>query len=268
MLLILSSCDGSDKPASNLAGNWLIIYPEHRLRTSGEREIYGRHQDSIVSLLGLKLVSFDKAGRFTDMDSSGRAAGTWSVSQDSLLRITGGGKGFDPFLATCHRFEKETLQLAQLIPLEGKRIRVMWHLKKIAADAPAARLFTPEANRWRLRPAKPESLPGMQHRLASMLDYYGDYFALVAVESIYFSPARVPLPLNYYQHSLGVSGTLKPSFKALFYNDDDALKAGDLLRNALRASAGEFEQAETFSHEYGLFLKKLARRLAAGTAAR
>src|SRR5829696_4776692 len=57
--LLFVSCNGDSNknPAEAMTGNWLILYPDHHLKTRSERDVYGKYQDSIVNLFGLKLIS-------------------------------------------------------------------------------------------------------------------------------------------------------------------------------------------------------------------
>ena len=68
IILFLSSCTfwqtREQDPVKAIAGNWLILYPEHELTTADQRKAYTKAQDSIVSLLGLKTISFLEGGAF------------------------------------------------------------------------------------------------------------------------------------------------------------------------------------------------------------
>ncbi|HYO22556.1 MAG TPA: hypothetical protein VER36_09125 [Flavisolibacter sp.] len=246
--------DGPDA----LTGNWLILYPDHRLKTYSEREVYGKYQDSLLSLYGLKLIALESNGHFREVDSVGAGAGKWIYGNDSLLKIQEGGKGFNPFNARFTSLENDTLQVTQYLPLEGERIKVVWHLKKIDEANSAASLFSTTANDWRRKPSAPETPAAMRKRLASMLDYYGEYFLLVSKEAIYFSPARVPLPFHYYQHAMGMKQQMNADFKRLFFNEQDAQQAFILLEQAMTARTIAFPRGDNFVTEYGQFLKKLA----------
>lgn len=220
--------------------------------------MYGAHQDSIVSLYGLKLISFKADGFFVETDSILKPPGKWTFTKDSLLRIQEGGRGFNPFTTLFQSFDNGTLQLIQHLPLDGEKIELVWHLKKIENDA--AQLFEPSANEWRRKPTAPETGKEMRKRVASMLNYYSDYFKLIGKEAIYFSPARVPLPFRYYQHAIGLNADLSPAFRNLFYNEADAAKAFAILQQAMR-DANEFPRDDNFVIEYGLFIKQMAGKI-------
>ena len=254
---VFFSCKSNIAVNESLTGNWLILYPEHRLKTYREREIYGKHQDSLITLYGLKLITLESDGNFSEIDSTGTGGAKWTYGDDSLLKIREGGRGFNPFNASFTSLENDTLRLTQYVPLGGEKIRLVWHLKKIDEENGAA-LFASAANNWRKKPATSESLAAIQKRLASMLNYYSDYFRLIGKESIYFSPARVPLPFHYYQHAMGMKRQMNPDFKRLFFNEQDAQQAYGLLEQALMARLNAFTRGDNFVTEYGLFLKKLA----------
>lgn len=263
--LFVVSCAHNNDPEKDLAGHWLILYPDHQLTSPHQRRVYGRWQDSIVSLYGLKLITLAPDGRFLETDSLLRPHGRWLLTPDSLLKIREGGKGFNPFNTRLGGRQNGELLLTQYLPLEDEKIKVVWHLKKIESDEPAARLFSAEANAWRQRPASPEPKKMLQKRLAAALAFYGDYFALVGKEATYFSLARVPLPLRFYQHAVVLAPQPSPAFTALFYNDADAATAYRLLEKSL-AATGDYPSAENYVAEYGLLLKKWAGRLAEAAA--
>jgi hypothetical protein len=259
---MLGSCTSINKkkPAEAIIGNWLIIFPDHQLKTAREREVYGRYQDSVVSLFSLKLITLSPDGTFTEIDSMQSQRGRLTFTNDSLLRIQEGGKGFNPFTAAFKSFENDTLQLVQYLPLEGEKIKLVWHLKKIENGNESAALFSPLQNNWRSQPAAPESEAVMRQRLAGILHYYAGYFALISKEATYFIPARVPLPLHFYQHGMGLNAELSPAFKALFYNDADAKKAYSILQQAMRKT-DLTSTGDNYVIEYGAFLKKMAEAI-------
>ncbi|HUC81343.1 MAG TPA: hypothetical protein VMR70_10530 [Flavisolibacter sp.] len=261
VLFIFYACSSvKEKSADALTGNWLILYPEHRLTSYRQREVYGRHQDSLISLYGLKLIKLQSDGQFVEIDSLNPRGAKWNL-QDRVFKVQEGGKGFNPFTTRFTDLENDTLKLTQFLRLEGEKIKVIWHLKKIDDEAKEAVLFSEEANSWRKVPAAPETPDAMRKRLAAMLDYYGNYYALVSRESIYFSPARVPLPFQYYQHAMGLQTAMPPSFARLFYNADDARKGYLLLERTLGALSNQFERGDNFVAEYGLFLKRMSLHL-------
>ena len=81
----------------DVTGNWLVLYPQHVLKTDEQRELYGKMQDSIVSLMGLKLISFKSGGEFLQIDSLFSKNGNWSLADSGGLKITSAGKGFADF---------------------------------------------------------------------------------------------------------------------------------------------------------------------------
>lgn len=255
---MLSYCKSlnKQKPTEAVTGNWLIIFPNHHLKTAHEREVYSRHQDSIVSLYGLKLISLSANGTFTEVDSLLKSTGKWMFTTGSLLKIQEGGKGFNPFSTTFKKFDNDTLQLTQYLPLENEKIKLVWYLKKVGDGNQATKLFEASSNNWRNKPGAPEPATVMRKRLAEILHYYAGYFTLISKEATYFIPARVPLPLRYYQHGLGLNAELSPDFNALFFNATDAKKAYIILQQAMRAieipSTGD-----NYVIEYGQFLKKM-----------
>ena len=262
--IILTACSGAGRKAGFselIVGNWLIAYPKHSLKTAHQQEVYGRHQDSLVNLFGLKLISFDAKGRFTDMDSAMASTGKWALKGDSSLRITGGGKGFHPFDAMIRRIGYGRMQLIQYLPLEDERIKVTWHLEQVDEDHAGASLFEPAMNNWRRKPTASESVDDMKKRLATALSFYGTYFETISGEANYFSPIRVPLPFEYYQHGLGMSSFIKPAFRELFYDVADANTAYELLETTISTLSKQYPSGKTYTNEYGAFLKLMAAKL-------
>ena len=94
-----------------------------------------------------------------------------------------------------------------------------------------------------------------------MLLYYSDYFKLVSKESSYFLVPRVPLPFRYYQHGIGVRDTMYPSFVNVFYNEEDAKKAHEILATTVAQLQGQFEWDENFVVEYAKFFRRMTLRI-------
>ncbi|MCW3075053.1 MAG: hypothetical protein JWP69_2122 [Flaviaesturariibacter sp.] len=262
--IILCACTGPEKKAGLpelIVGNWLIAYPKHTLKTPHQQEVYGRYQDSLVNLFGLKLISFDANGAFKDMDSAMTMTGKWALKRDSSLRISGGGNGFNPFIATVRRIARGRMQLVQYLPLEDERIKVTWYLEKIDEDHAGFPLFDSAMNGWRRKPVAQETVSDLKKRLASMLSFYGAYFATISGKANYFSPTRVHLPFEYYAHGLGMSTSIKTSFRELFYNEADANTAYELLETTISSLSKQYPSGKTYTEEYGAFLKLMADKI-------
>jgi hypothetical protein len=257
--LLFVSCNPSEKDlAKSLAGNWLILYPDHQLTTTRQREVYAKYQDSILALFGLKLITLDANGTFNEMDSVEKAPGKWMITEDSLLKIREGGKGFNPFNTALTNLRDSEVLLTQYLPLQDEKIKVVWHLKKIEEDSVMAKLFSAEANAWRKKPSSPQSTEALKKRLASILNYYANYFDLVGSASAYFAPVRVPLPFRYYQHAIGLKTEMPAAFVNLFYSQAEAATAYEWLAQALTVFKDDFSWGGNLVQEYSAFLKKLA----------
>lgn len=261
-LLLLFSCGSIGKkdakdPAALLPGDWLVLYAEHKLRGPDQREVYGRKQDSIIEAKGLKLVSFSGDHSFVQLDYPD-TRGNWKVNESKEVVVNGAGKGFEHFKSEFLKFSGDTLQVVEYAQMEGEKIKLIWHLKKV--DQP--RLFTGKNNSWRKKPSAGESDEQIQSRLADILDYYSHYYKLVAKESIYFIQTRVPLPFSYYQHAMGMKPFVENSnFTALFFDKEQASKAYRLLSTTMNSLSEEFPRKENFVEEYGEFLGKMAIKI-------
>jgi hypothetical protein len=255
--VFLFSCSSKQDIKSSLRGHWLVLYPDHQLRTKSEKDVYGKYQDSVVNLYGLKLVEFNPEGQFTEIDSLFKTKGQWVLTNENELQVREGGRGFNPFTTTVEGIQNDTLRLVQLLPLEHEKIKVVWHLKKVDEDTLAQKLVSSEANQWRRKPAKPESDAEIRKRLKSVLMYYSIYLKLVSNESSYFLIPRIHLPFRYYQHAIGMREKITPGFINLFYNENDAKKAYEILSQTITRLSNEFEWADNFVVEYSLFFKKM-----------
>ena len=255
------SCSGNSADEEAITGHWLVLYPDHHFRTKSERDVYGKYQDSIVNLFGLKLITFRANGEFAELDSIYKAPGKWVKTQQAELQIREGGKGFNPFQATIEGFENDTLRLLQLLPLEREKIKVVWHLKKVDNDSLAQQLLQPEANAWRKKPSATETELQIRQRLVSLLNFYSIYLQLVSKESSYFLIPRVHLPFRYFQHAIGLRDQMPQGFINLFYDEGDAAKAYTILGETISQLANQFKWDENFVVEYALFFKRMTYRI-------
>jgi hypothetical protein len=159
-------------------GDWLILYPDHRLKGAEQRKIYGAAQDSIVGLLGLKTISFLDKNMFYQTDSLFRSAGAWSYKkEDNSFVISNGGSGLDPLKGTFVDIVNDTMRITQEVLLSGQKIQLVWHFKKIREDKFIS-LFKPEKNGWRKK-ARRLSEKELKEKLKQMLEYYAIYYQMV-----------------------------------------------------------------------------------------
>lgn len=260
-LLLPAACNfpGKDDLRSQLSGDWIILYPEHKLDNDWQRIAYSRMQDSIVSLLGLKLLVLSENGGFRQLDSMGMN-GKWGITTDKKLFIQKGGRGFEAFSASIAHFEKNKLLLTESVDAGDEKIRLTWHLKKLTKAE--SRLMSEERNAWRVRPSGPESEKEIRTRLSQMLLFYADYYELVTAEASFFIPSRVVLPFKFYQHAMGVTPFNQTSFFAgLFYDDGQAAQAHRLLSTTLENLSGEFPKKDDYVKEYAAFMRMMGERL-------
>jgi hypothetical protein len=267
LLLFIISCANLSKnnfdAKKEIVGNWLILYPQHILKNDAQRKLYGVAQDSIVNQGGLKLVSFEKDGKFFQMDSLFGRQGSWFIVDSGRLKINSAGKGFEYFNGEVRGILNDTILIEELIKLDNERIKLIWHLKKIGQADDAAGLFQRSNNLWRQKPVKKEQTAEIKTRVRAMLEYYTLYFKIVSVESIYFSRARVFLPFTYYQHGIGLTdfATAHP-FATYFYDEMDAKTGYDILKSAFEKTKDEnFPSGENFVSEYSMYFERLANEL-------
>jgi hypothetical protein len=262
---VCASCRFSEsKPGVEeaLTGNWIMLYPDHQRNDPFLTSVYAKSQDSIVNLMGLKLISFKEKGSFQLMDSLYRNTGKWNVRMNEL-QVTGAGSGWEYFNGRLIGFRNDTLQLVEYIPLQDDSVRIVWFMKKINAGDKASSLFEEENNIWRKKAVTKESRSMLAKKLKQVLEYYSLYFEVISEESMYFIGGRTPLPFRYYQHGAGlVPFDDKDAFSRLFYNKEDAAIAYDLLEDAyLKDRKKEFPKGDNYVIEYAKFLRRLAGRL-------
>lgn len=259
-ILFIVSCSTrseQDTLRSDIAGSWLVMDPDHSPENKRQKKVYSGIHDSIELLNGLKLVNLLEDGTFQQMDSL-HIKGKWGISPYNDIYIIGGGKGFDNFKTKLSGFEKDLLQLDEKLNIEGETLKVTWNLKKV--DAPA--FFEQKNNTWRQKPSQPESAEQMRKRLSQMLKYYSDYFKLVNKEADYFMPARIPLPLKYYQHAMGMGNYNRQSpFSHLFFDDTQSKQAYDLLEETIIALRDKFPSGKDFVDEYALFIELMSKEI-------
>src|SRR5689334_9812118 len=96
--LVIASChtpSEQDKLHTSIAGNWLLVYPDHHLKNARQEDVYNRAmQDSILDEKGLKLIQFFEDGSFQQLDKPWQK-GKWALSGDKQVYIANGGEGFE-----------------------------------------------------------------------------------------------------------------------------------------------------------------------------
>lgn len=248
------------KALQDIEGNWLIVFPDHSgLTTQPQREAYGKVQDSIVSLTGLKLISFEKDGLFRQMDSV-YSKGRWELTDDMKIRIHEGGEGFAPFEAGLISYKDSVLKIEEVIRYKSYKFAIVWNLKRMGKKEEAV-LFAASSNNWRQIPKQPETEAQLAQRLKAMLNYYSSYYHMVAREASYFIPLRTPLPFRFYQHAIGLQPLQKrKDFQRLFYDSAQAERAHYLLEAAINRSRFP-NSSQNYVHEYAAYMETLAKEI-------
>lgn len=265
-LVILISCK-EDKGLSSakLEGGWLVLYPDHKQLTSDQKKSYATVQDSVVGLLGLKIVRFDEKGQFFQADSLYKTPGEWELSPDAVIHISSGGKGLNVFYGKEAVLEKDVLKMSEKIDAGAEQVNIVWNLKRIT-DKKYKPLFTDEGNNWRKRPAASEDKTAIIKRVLAMLEYYSLYYEIVSEASGFFVGQRVHLPFKYYQHGVGmVPFEAESPFASYYYNAEQAQLAYDLLSDGIRelSNYGKYPSGKNYVIEYSMFMTKMKETIAA-----
>ena len=262
IILFIHSCKSlseTEKLHQTLTGKWLVVSPDHKLENDRQKLIYSRIQDSIVSLMGLKLVRLSDNGVFRQMDSL-ENKGKWGMTADNVVFVEGGGKGFENFSARYTKYKDGLLELTEFVQAEGEKIKLVWNLKKITGAG--ANLFDDSNNEWRKKPGQPESEKQMRQRLSDMLRYYADYYKLVTKVSNFFVTTRVILPFKFYQHAMAMRPFDEKSFFVhLFFNEQQGELAWHHLKRTMTKLRNDFPSKKDYVAEYADFMEKMANEI-------
>jgi hypothetical protein len=243
-----------------LTGNWLIISPDHKLKEGSQHIVDSHIQDSIVGLMGLKLITLWDDETFQQVDSTGKK-GRWGITADNIVFIEKGGQGFNNFTARFTNYANDMLQLTEFVEAEDEKIELTWNLKKVTGGG-SSKLFDADQNEWRERPGQPESEKQIRERLSGMLRYYSGYYKLVTKESNFFIPAGVILPLKFYQHAIGMRPFDNESFFAkLFFSKEQAEQAWQYLKRIIHGIRGDFPRKEDYLEEYAEFMATMSEQI-------
>jgi hypothetical protein len=268
LIVLVAGCKSAKKEITVqdvVTGNWLIVYPDHAMLNERQRKLYGKVQDSIVNLFGLKLISFNGSGEFLQIDSLYGKHGKWKLMPDNSIAVGMSGRGFDKFKADFANFKKGILQIIESVELGNESFSVVWNLKKIEKNDKENFLFEEKNNWWRKKPREPEvfsAANALNKRVVAMLKYYAVYFAMVSRESSYFSPFRVFLPFKYYSHGIGLKDFKEDHpFANHFFSATEAKTAHQLIASGMNKIKGEFPSGEDFVIEYSKYFDLLAEEL-------
>lgn len=219
LLLLLTACQSAE---DRFAESWSTM----------DLDLERRDGLPADSAAGETLVRLYPDGRSVYYTGSGRyVLSTWELSQEQIY---------------LHR---ETLALPLLrLPvytffdgswsarLPGNERIVTFH-KKPYLEYRSDDLLAPERNKWRLRSPKPLSDEELEEKVRSHLQYAADYFDLIIrKEQPYFEPRLLVLPFQFYRGGIGMRtfATAPEPWKALFYDEREALRAYSLYLKALR----------------------------------
>lgn len=258
-ILMLFSCS-DNRPAGDITGNWLVVYPDHSRLDDLQYKQYGKMQDSVIKLKGLKTITFKSDSTFHQTDSLFGEHGRWMVEGDRLA-LFGGGKGFAAFKGKIISRNDSMLLIRETVNKGTGNVPLIWNLKRIE-DKRAGKLFDETGNWWRQKAAAPETEEALKLRVKAALEYYALYFQIVSEDATYFTPRRVFLPFRYYQHGVMLAPFDQPThFNAMFYDTTQARQGYEIISTAIDHYEGRFPKGENYVIEYSMFLKKLATKV-------
>lgn len=227
------------------------------------RDIYGRIQDSVIMVKGLKLISFEPGGQFYQLDSV-ISSGKWEIipGAKNKLIIENGGKGFTSFSASVHNTDDSTAVLAENMSYNNDIYRLDWNLVRINNEYEGA-LFSTSNNAWRNKPSTAETTGQIRSRLAAILNFYAAYYDLISEKASYFIGKRVQLPLEFYQHGVGLKTKGEDTvLNRFFFSPQQADTAYHYLGRSIDNLYGKFPSSgNNYVKEYAAVMKLMSKEI-------
>lgn len=176
-------------------------------------------------------------------------------------KIQEGGEGFENFRINFMSYQDDMLQLSETIPYANDDIRLLSHIRKVDKKT-TNKLFAPERNEWRKKPAKVESNSEIKQRLTTILLYYVDYYNWVAEAFSFFIGKRIILPFEFYQHAIGTKDFNPDSdFAKLFFDQQQAEKAYEYLQDVVTVLRNDFDKKSNYVKGYATHMGSMARKI-------
>lgn len=191
--------------------------------------------------------------------------GQWS-QDDKTDMITLDIKELGPisFKKEIQLDEKDNLEFLILKGKNAKGAEVKLLLKKDDHfEYNSNDLLSLDRNRWRIKPLKKESKEQIKIRTLAQIDYMISYFELVVGRDLsYFNRNILVSPYAFYQDGIGIEPSELSEYNQIFYDDNDAAEALDLLRKGIRSISRYPTSKDSYTEGYLNVLKEIRKYIA------
>ena len=274
--ITLTSCqsynakEGLPFTKDSLMGNWMLIRVTNSVKVeSGNSELLYEYRDSvlqpIVKSLELTAFNFQPKGVVTlDEGKIETSTGNWAFTdKKELLMQYKFLVEKDKSRFIVKHYWQDSLRLENAIGKNQDTLYVNYIFQKLRTNDSVPDLFEPALNKWRTKPAQPESDAALKARLKQVINYYSGYFANISGNSIpYFNIEKLLCPIKFYSGGIGMKKfKAEDEWTKVFYDSTDAHKAHGMLDQAFDNLKGYPEHGRNYAQEYAEALKMVADAL-------
>jgi len=124
-------------------------------------------------------------------------------------------------------------------------------------------LLSFDRNRWRIKPSKKESKEQIKIRTLAQIDFMISYFEMVVGRDLpYFDRSILVSPYAFYQNGIGIEPSELSEYSQIFYDDNDAAEAVELLRKGIRSVSRYPTSKHSYSEGHMNVLKEIRKYIA------
>jgi len=273
-ILFFTSChfrnakEGLPFTKDSLMGNWMLIRVNTSVKVvSGNSNALYDYRDSVMTPifnnLEMTAFSFQPKGMISiDEGKVEKSTGNWLFTDDrkELLMQYKYLVEKDKSRFTVHHYWNDSLELENAIGRNKDTLYVKYILIKLRTNDSVPNLFDPALNKWRIKPAQPESDAAIQLRLKQVLYYYAGYFANISGNRIpYFNIEKLLCPIKFYSGGIGLKKfKTEDEWTKVFYDSTDAHKAHGMVSEAFDKIKGYPDRGRDYVQEYVAALKMIA----------
>ena len=273
MIIFLAACQ-SDKGGKglpftkdSLMGNWMLIRVTNSIKVeSGNSDALYNYRDSVMdplyNNLEMTAFNFQPTGVVTIDDGKiEKSTGQWFINDNKQILLQ--YKYLvekNKSLFTVQHYWHDSLRLENAIGRNKDTLYVHYILQKLRTNDSVPNLFDPTLNKWRTKPAQPESDEAIKTRLKQVLFYYSGYFANISGNKIpYFNIEKLLCPIKFYSGGIGLKKfNADDDWTKVFYDNGDAKKAHGFLSHAFTDIKGYPNKGHDYVKEYIIALKIVA----------
>ena len=273
MIIFLAACQ-SDKGGKglpftrdSLMGNWMLIRVTNSIKVeSGNSDALYNYRDSVMdplyNNLEMTAFNFQPTGVVSIDDGKiEKSTGQWFINDNKQILLQ--YKYLvekNKSLFTVQHYWHDSLRLENAIGKNKDTLYVHYILQKLRTNDSVPNLFDPALNKWRTKPAQPESDEAIKTRLKQVLFYYSGYFANISGNKIpYFNIEKLLCPIKFYSGGIGLKKfNAEDDWTKVFYDNGDAKKAHGFLSHAFTDIKGYPNKGHDYVKEYIIALKIVA----------